>query len=322
MTTSQRLTNNRFYEAYKILLHQKNDIKRFDHILKHTIFVEKIGNESKFGEIFKGHHMNDEDHNEISIKKIPLSLKDLQIYLLHQETNRDLIFKMKTIWKEIYALEICGQLVRAKKSINLPLHYFFVYSACNKHTKTISKNQPYLYCYNELADLDLKTWSSKERSYHEWSSCFLQIFFSLYVLQYYHGFLHNDLHWGNILVFEIPKGGFWTYTVQHHEYKINNEGFLFVLWDFGMVSYHHSLLKCGDGIKSCQDFLKILNTPKWVKKHYPKIHMPKGISDLCLFIRSQGFKNMNEILQTIIKKIATRGKEQCLENFLILDDII
>ena len=44
---------------------------------------------------------------------------------------------------------------------------------------------------------------------------------------------HNDLHWGNVLVFEVRPGGCWEYKIDDTRYYVPNLGFVFVLWDFG-----------------------------------------------------------------------------------------
>lgn len=317
-TIKERIENNFFYEVYKIFLKdKKGNYNRYNSILKKTIFISQIGNESKFGEVYKGYLSINDNNTEIAIKKIPLSLIDLKIFLLNQENEKSVIFNTKTIWKEIYILKLCSKLIKLKKSIHLPLYYFYTYSSINTFTKNYAKNSPYIYTYCELANEDLKSWSSKERTFNEWISCFLQIFFSLYVLQYYFGLLHNDLHWGNVLVFNIKKGGYWTYIINNKSYHIMNEGFLFVVWDFGLASLNPSIKECKDNIKSCQDFLKILNTPKWVKKHYPNIIIPKSIIDFCLYIRSDEYENMNDILNSIINKLTTNKKTFNLETFSI-----
>jgi hypothetical protein len=320
-TTKERIKNNVFYEAFKLYIKDNDNLKwdKYNTILKNTKILEKIGNESKYGEVFTGKIEIDaiENNSLISIKKVPLSVKDLQILLLNQINDRSIIFSCKTLWKEIYILKLCSKLVKMKKCIHLPLHYFFVYASHNNYTKAISKNNPHIYSYSELASEDLKSWSSKERTNNEWISCFLQIFFALYVLQHYCGFLHNDLHWGNILVFPIKKGGCWCYKIRGESFYIYNEGFLFVLWDFGMASLTSSLKECKEHVKACQDFLKILNTPKWVNKHYEDIIIPKSISDLCVFIRSDEYKSMNELLHKVIVKFSKTKKTYCLETYHI-----
>ena len=317
-TTRDRIKNNAFYEAYKIYIKDDQTWNKYNNILDKTNIEGKMGNESKYGEVFRGHMLTKlKEKHPISIKKVPLSIDDLQLFLQNQHTNRKLIFSTKTVWREIYLLKMCSKLVKIKKSIHLPLHFFYVYSGTNNWNKSLSKNGPHIYSYNELAQEDLKSWSARPRSHNEFISCFLQIFFALYVLQHYLGFLHNDLHWGNILVFPIKKGGCWCYNINGEEYYIQNEGFLFVLWDFGMGSLHSQLRECNEHIKSCQDFLKILNTPKWINKHYTNIGVPTSISDLCIHIRSMEYKSMKDMLTKNIQKFSKNKNTFCLETFTI-----
>lgn len=315
-TTQERIKDNIFYEAYK--LHIRGDfqnLEKFNNILKKTVIEEKIGNESKFGEVFRGKILNKKNDKLISIKKIPMNLEDLRIFLKNQHNDRSIIFSSTNIWREIFMLRICNKLVKMKKSIHLPMHYMHVYTSNNLFTKKVAKNGPFLYAYNELADEDLKSWSSESRTHDEWISCFLQIFFGLYVLQYYCGFVHNDLHWGNVLVFKVKKGGSWLYKIRDQDFYIPNEGFLFVLWDFGMTTLFSGIKECGEHPKSCQDFLKILNTPKWIKKYYKDVPVPRTISDLCLFIRSGEYKSMEDMLSKVISKFTTSRKNYVLETF-------
>jgi hypothetical protein len=317
-TTRNRIKNNAFYEAYRIFIkeHYKNE-NPFDRILKETIIFEKMGNESKYGEIYKGKISCIKNNNLISIKKIALSLIDLEIFLKNQHYNKNIIFSEKTIWREMYLLKLCTKLLKHKKTVHLPLHYFFVYSSNNDWNKDISKNSPHIYSFNELANEDLKSWSKINHTIEEWKSCFLQIFFSIYCLQYYSGFLHNDLHWGNVLVFNIPKGGYWTYKINNNEYYIQNEGYLFTIWDFGMSSLSPNLKYCRAYEKSCQDFIKILNTPKWIKKYYESIQVPKIIIDFCIHTRSIEYQSMDDLLNRVISKWSYKTIDNEIESFHI-----
>lgn len=317
-TTQSRIKNNLFYEAYRIFI--KNEMTtcdKFNEILKNTKILSKIGNESKYGDVYSGMVMEKVNKIPISIKRIPMTLIDLQILLENKQNDRTKIFGEKTIWKEIYILRLCMKLIKMKKCIHLPLHFFYVYTSSNHLTKNISKTGPYLYVYNELANEDLKSWSTRSRTHNEWISCFLQIFFALYVLQYYCGFMHNDLHWGNILVFHVKKGGCWCYTIENKNYYIYNEGYLFVLWDFGLTTIIPPMIECKEHPKACQDFFKILNTPKWIRKYYCDVSIPKSISDLCLFIRSEEYKSMKELLHQVITKFCHVQKTYILETYSI-----
>lgn len=317
-TIKERIKKNLFYDAYKVFIKDdKNNFNRYNNVLDNTVVYKKIGNESKYGEVYRGKISSGNNNTLISIKKIPLQMEDMEIFLQNQHYDRALIFNKKTIWREIFLLRVCTKLVKLKKSIHLPLHYFFVYSSLNNWNRVVSKNGPYIYCFNELALGDLKSWSIQNRSYHEWISCFLQIFFGLYCLQYYCGFLHNDLHWGNILFYEVPKGGCWVYKIHDKEFFIQNEGFLFVLWDFGMSSLVPSLKGVKEHSKSCQDFLKILNTPKWIKKNYEQVVVPKSISDFCIHTRSYEYTSMDHLLEKVIAKFVKNTGSQPIETYMI-----
>jgi hypothetical protein len=96
---------------------------------------------------------------------------------------------------------------------------------------------------------------------------------------------------------------------------VPNEGFLFVLWDFGMASLVPALKGCKEQLKSCQDFLKILNTPRWIIKHYPNIDVPSSVSDLCVHIRSMEHKSMKDLLEKVIQKFTQTRLTYVLETF-------
>jgi len=307
-TVHKRIQQNLFFEAMKIYL--KNDVKwdKSTHFLKKLCILKKIGNESKYGKIYQGYFNYGKQSNPeiLSIKIIPLLPIDLELMFNEEaQTNHSLILESKSVWKEIYVLRICYQLIELKKSIHLPIHYFCLYSNQHDFLKSYTQDNPHLLVFNELANDDLKNWSKQDRPINEWVSCFLQIFFGLYVLQYYGGIIHNDLHWANILVFNIEKGGYWCYQIEGKKYYIENIGYLFVLWDFGMSSYLPELIQCKhSSTKACQDFLKVLNTPKWVQKYYSNVLIPTDIISMCLNIRSKSYTNMNELLHNIISKLS------------------
>jgi hypothetical protein len=317
-TIRERIKNNAFYEAYQLYMKEIKDPSHlYTMILKQTRIDSRIGNESKYGEVYCGTIVHNHNVKPISIKKIPLQMEDLLLLLKKEHEQKKVIFSIKTVWREIYILKLCTRLVKSKKSIHLPLTFFYVYSSMNTWNPQLIKNGPFLYSYNELAQEDLKSWCSKPRTHNEFISCFLQIFFGLYVLQYYYGFMHNDLHWGNILVFHIRKGGCWLYKINNEEYYIVNEGYLFVIWDFGMANLNNVLKGCNENVKSCQDFLKILNTPRWIMKHFPNVSIPTSISNLCIQIRSIEYKSMNDLLFQVISKFSKTRKTYILESFTI-----
>jgi len=48
------------------------------------------------------------------------------------------------------------------------------------------------------------------------------------------GIKHNDTHYGNFLYHEIKPGGYIKYTIGNDSYYVENLGYLWVIWDFGI----------------------------------------------------------------------------------------
>lgn len=125
---------------------------------------------------------------------------------------------------------------------------------------------------NEFADEgDLINWLKTKRSIEEWMVMYFQVFAGLYTLQKYFDMTHHDLHWGNILVLKINKGGYLYYKIDDIYYKIPNIGFLFVIWDFGYATIPNKIEPPPSDTpdtpdkesRYCVDYYRILNAIIW-----------------------------------------------------------
>ncbi len=136
-------------------------------------------------------------------------------------------------------------LIKAKKLFVEP----YVMLMCNKLlNKKITQNLPYIYGYNIKADSvsfvsefanggDLKGWLLKKtRNERELDNAYFQIFHGAYCLNSI-GIRHNDLHWSNILIFNVKKGGVFKYKIKDKTYYIPNLGRVFIVWDFGLSEF-------------------------------------------------------------------------------------
>jgi hypothetical protein len=105
-------------------------------------------------------------------------------------------------------------------------------------------------CYivaNELADMDLHHWlDSGYGTLHNLRNALFQIVMGLLVTQKYLGFVHHDLHTGNVLVNIINPKGHYLYVVNGRPYPLNNNGFLMRLWDFGKSALGESQSSAAD----------------------------------------------------------------------------
>ena len=195
---------------------------------------QKIGSIGKYGDVYKLSVPISNINIDISIKIVPLSYQS--------KVN---IYNTKyPIWREIKALELVSNLIKKRICPNVPLLYdFYICNYCNYENPEIDnqKNKTCVLILNELSDTDLRRWillKSKQTlnvNYivNMWYNLFFQIFSGLYSIFKYYQLIHNDLHWGNILVSNHKKGGYWIYEINKIKFYIPNLGFIMKLWDFG-----------------------------------------------------------------------------------------
>lgn len=248
----------------------------------------KFGTKSEFAESYKWYPTNCEMEKEckkqdqVAIKKIPLPRDELKYYL---EPNSYNALGYET-WAEVESMKLCNILLENYVCPNLPLLvYAQICDNCIYVKKKLrSLGSSCLLIASELAVEDLKTWSAKDRSEEEWLSCYFQIFVGIYAIQKYWNMIHNDLHWGNILVHKVPKKQEYVkYTIDGLDYYLKNTGFQFVLWDFGkayipgkMGRKRTKMIKRKWYVK---DYNRISEMAYWAKKHN-RVKVPKSIINL------------------------------------------
>jgi hypothetical protein len=192
----------------------------------------RFGTPSAFGEAWIG-----EFHNKIlAIKKIVLGRKDLS-----DSFTKTQLMSGKSAWPEVATYIFCSIFVLARVNPNLPITFrYYLCNQCKFANKRLGKKKkPCLITLNEMGDGDLKMYLNKNKI-SIWNkdlvtNCIFQMAAALYTFEKYLNMTHNDLHWGNVLVHEVKPGGYWKYTINKMDYYVPNLGFMFVLWDFGMV---------------------------------------------------------------------------------------
>ncbi len=253
---------------------------------------KRFGSPSIFGEAWLGYTFKNKYN--VAIKKMPLGEDDqYESYTYEQLMSGD------SCWSEMTAYMLCTILVMSNVCPNLPVLYkYFWCPSCKFVNKAIKgkATRPCLLVVNELANGDLKMYLEKKPEI--WTpglvdSCVFQIAAGLYALEKYYGMTHNDLHYGNILVHEIPAGGYWHYKIHGKHYYVPNLGYLFLLWDFGMTNIPG----------------KIKGRPEFYTVDASPIPNETDIGRICAVmadpLRSRKVKNMkgkqHEILGKIIK---------------------
>jgi hypothetical protein len=196
---------------------------------------KNIGSNSRYGEVYMlKMDVKNKVELKVAIKLIPLSYRD-----------RIQMYDTKLLpWPELKALKLINDVVKKRICHNLPLyftHYLCNYCMYARSTVIGDKTKNCMLILNELADYDLRNWVAEMSTLDLdevemtklWYNIFFQIFIGIYVLQKYCDLVHRDLHWGNVLITKVKKGGYWKYILNGVDYYLPNMGYIAKLWDFG-----------------------------------------------------------------------------------------
>lgn len=153
----------------------------------------------------------------------------------------DTQFDRRSVWLEWRIMRRASDLVRSGTIPNFVRHYH-AYVAPTRVPRAFGKPTPEwaLYTINEYCDGgDLEHWqmAGGPHSPEEWQSMMGQFLLAYLVLSKMMHVVHNDMHWGNLLMKKVTPGGYWWYIVkrgnERHDFFVPNTGQLWKLWDFG-----------------------------------------------------------------------------------------
>lgn len=250
----------------------------------------RIGSESVNGEVLftclckNIYDCSCDNNNTYATKKIILKQEDIPFVQDH--FNKDAL--TTETWAEICSMELCKFMLGNKITPNVPLYYkYFICNSCkfyNPKLLELYKNTldetPCIHLISEFAEKgDLKSWClEKVRSNDEWNSMFFQVFNALYAFQKYFDLVHNDLHWGNILIKKVPENSVINYTINGNNFVIPTYGNLFLLWDFGysnirgkmeiynLIGYYKNVYSKIP--RNTYDYSRIIQSISWCAKSY------------------------------------------------------
>lgn len=82
-----------------------------------------------------------------------------------------------------------------------------------------------------------------EISKEQWCGFTFQLLYTIHVLQDKYKIMHNDFHYGNILIDNtLTPGGYFVYNLHGKKYYIPNTGFIPKLWDFEFAMSYSDLI--------------------------------------------------------------------------------
>lgn len=191
-------------------------------ICDNKIILEKpIGTKSKYGAVYMGraNTQNPQNSIETAIKVMPIN-----------EKNK----------LELDILKKCTKFFVNKKTSHFPIIYNSF--QCNNSNDNkllpsiINKTDYYIYL-NELASGDLKMFMKQgqnSKNYRLLINTLIQVFISILTFHKKIKYCHNDSHYGNFLYHKIKPGGYIKYKIDGKYYYLENMGYLWVIWDFGL----------------------------------------------------------------------------------------
>jgi hypothetical protein len=96
----------------------------------------------------------------------------------------------------------------------------------------VNKNKSLLIQINELAAGDLNNYLNKNKNI---SNTIVQLILSILFFNDFTKSYHTDLHAGNFLYHIVKPGGYFHYNIYGEDYYLENQGYLWVIWDFGLI---------------------------------------------------------------------------------------
>ena len=98
----------------------------------------------------------------------------------------------------------------------------------------VNKNKSLLIQINELAAGDLASYLNSNKNKNI-SNTIVQLILSILFFNDFTKSYHTDLHAGNFLYHIVKPGGYFHYNIYGEDYYLENKGYLWVIWDFGLI---------------------------------------------------------------------------------------
>ena len=88
--------------------------------------------------------------------------------------------------------------------------------------------------------------ADKEISDDQWKILVFQLIYTIAIIQHYYKMMHNDFHYGNILIDDsIKSDGYLVYEINNKKYYVKNTGVIPKLFDFEFgMSYSDKIKEC------------------------------------------------------------------------------
>lgn len=180
------------------------------------------------------------------------------------------------------------------------------------------KNKKLIFIFSELANNSLNSLLKYNNNHKILLNAIAQIMISIMFFNNYTKSFHRDGHSGNFLYHQIKPGGYFHYVINGVDYYIENLGYLWVIWDFGLI-VPFSKFKNDDSNDyytsrpiNC-DYIKTLSS---IKKHNRINNFTPNINSILRTIHNYDFTYNLNMMPELINKIL-QSLQLYTENSLI-----
>ena len=205
------------------------------------ILDKQIGSPSAFGIVFLSHFKSNMKYgtkfdklNKFAVKITNQTKENKKEIKILEQLTKEVIELKCPHFPISYGSLRCNN-SRAKS--DNPDDYSIVKDKHNKKKlfpKLVNKNKSLLIQINELASGDLRNNLTSGENTDKFNTI-TQILISI---MFFHDRVkshHYDCHSGNFLFHKIKPGGYFYYIINGKEYYLENKGYLWVIWDFGLI---------------------------------------------------------------------------------------
>lgn len=175
------------------------------------------------------------------------------------------------------------------------------------------KKKKLIFIFSELANNNLNNLLRNNSNHKIILNAIAQILISIMFFNKYTKSFHRDGHSGNFLYHEIKPGGYFHYRINGVDYYLENLGYLWVIWDFGLIvpfsKFNDDSSSSGDlnfynDYAINYDYGKTLSS---IKKHNRNQHTSKNIDSILRTIQNYDFTydlhKMPELIKTVIQSL-------------------
>ena len=269
---------------------------------RNIILDKQIGSKSTYGIVFLSHFKTNIKYgtrfdriNKFAVKITTQTDENkMEILILKELTKRVIELKCPHFPITYGSLE-CNSAQKPKISDD-----FSIVKDKQKDKKLfpeiVNKNRKLYIQINELAagDLRHKLFSRENKDI---PNSFVQILLSIMFFHKYINAHHSDCHEGNFLYHKIKPGGYFHYNIYGKDYYLENQGFLWVIWDFGSITPFQNSKQVNNNkfgevytkLKIAYDYLLIIERLEKYEHYFSHTFMK-----LCSSIKSDVFAQYNQ----------------------------